>query len=98
MNSHWTKPTHLLAHAGDLIVVDMRPDEASQRFPVPEMSLLPVSTEELMEALERLPSDRNVLLCAVTTQSIFLSDRKSCMRVSGPLSVLEDTLTRLEAA
>jgi hypothetical protein len=82
----------------DVVVVDMRRDTHLRNFGSAEGSLLRALNEEVMDALERMPLERDVNLCVRTSSCLVLSDWRSCMRVSGPLEVLEDVQLQLEAA
>lgn len=86
------------ARSGNLIVIDLRPRAEQEALPVDEAPLHAVSTGKLMRALELMPREQPAVLCVVTSDCLFLLDRKSCMRISGSLGALESVMTRLDAA
>lgn len=86
-----------MARAGDLIVIDLRLPTESPRIEAVSATQ-PVSSQDLVAALGRLPLQRDVKICVAASDCIFLLDRRSCMCVSGRSNDLKQILTRLEAA
>ncbi len=86
-----------MTRAGDLILIDLRIALELQGARAGTIDL-PVSSEELVLALGSLPLQRAVKICVASSDCIFLLDRRSCMRVSGPSNGLSEILARLEAA
>lgn len=89
----------LLAKFNDLIVIDLREDAQWTPFSASiAVFVLPVKLYELVEVLERVPSDRVVVFYGVSDLSMLMIKTSSRMKGSAPLYVLDGDLDELEAA
>lgn len=79
----------VLTMHSDLLLIDLRPNALEVPFPVSNATILPVTQDELVRALESIPADRSVAFCGASNVSIFLIATSRCMEGSAPLFVLE---------
>lgn len=85
-------------NCSDLIVIDLRSEAKSARFPLSGSNVLPVTGNELIQVLKCLPPDKSVAFCGASNLSIFLIATSPCMEGSAPLYVLEGDLRNAEVA
>jgi hypothetical protein len=88
----------ILAEAGDLIVVDLRPDSRRKGFPIAGPSIMSVHPGELSEVLEWLPPERGAIFYGASALCISLIQTSPCMRGSAPVYLLADDPAGMEAA
>jgi hypothetical protein len=88
----------VLAGCGDLIVIGIREDTQWVPFPIPATFVLPVTPNELIEVLERLPAKRTVAFYGASNLSIFMIHTNPLTKDSTPLYVLEGDLSLAEVA
>lgn len=82
----------------DFIVIDLGTEASLFTFPVPDVFVLTVAPSELLEMLERLPSDRSVVFYGRFAFGIARIQMSSPIEGSAPLYFLKDSLDRLEVA
>lgn len=85
-----------LANDRDMLLIDLRPNALEVPFPVSNATILPVTRDELVRALESIPANKGVAFCGTSNISIFLIATSPCMEGSAPLYVLEDDVELAE--
>lgn len=88
----------VLKKCSDLIVIDLRAEARLTPFLVPNVLVLPVAPNDLIEVLECLPPVKSVAFCGASNLTIFLITTSPCMEGSAPLYVLEGDLGFAEVA
>jgi hypothetical protein len=97
----WIGPAELaelVSTSRDLVVIDLRAGAQWRPFPVPGAFVLPVAPYRLAEVLERLPSDRSLILYGASPSLGALRAVNSWMRGSAPLYLAEDSYAPREHA
>jgi hypothetical protein len=79
------------------VVIDLRPESQWTPFPIPDVFVLRLAPQDLIDVLAWLPPDRSVVFYGASNFSIFLIEISGCMEGSAPLYFLEGDLCR-EAA
>jgi hypothetical protein len=88
----------ILANAGDLIVIDLRPESRRTAFPIAGPSIMSVHPGELSEVLEWLPPERSAIFYGASALCISLIQTSPCMRGFAPVYLLADDPAGMEAA
>ena len=88
----------LFVSTDDLLVIDLRPGQQRDSFPVLGDDILCVQPNELPDVLEWLPSNKNVVFCGASELCITMIQTSPCIYGSAPLYVLEDSYPRREVA
>ncbi|HTW50025.1 MAG TPA: hypothetical protein VMD92_18855 [Acidobacteriaceae bacterium] len=88
----------ILAEAGDLIVIDLRPESRRTAFPIAGPSIMSVHPGELSEVLEWLPPERGAIFYGASALCISLIQTSPCMCGSAPVYLVTDDPAGMEAA
>jgi hypothetical protein len=79
-------------------VIDLRPGQQRDSFPVLGDDISCVQPNELPDVLEWLPSNKSVVFCGASELCITMIQTSPCIYGSAPLYVLEDSYPRREVA
>lgn len=88
----------ILERAGDLVVIDLRPQDERRPLPVSGSQMLRIGAEELGEVLQWLPPDRSAAFCGASGLAVFMIRTSACMQGSAPLYVVKSESARTEVA
>jgi len=86
----------LLTTAHGLVVMDLRAGAQWRPFPISNVFVLPIAPYELADVLDRLPSDRSLVLFGAAAHLDALGAASAGMQGSAPLYLVNDSFDHQE--